>query len=87
VLFRSAYEKNTLITDVDAANAIDDVIVFHAGTALGSDKSLRAIGGRVLNVTAIGATRAAAADSAYAGVDAINWPGGFFRRDIARPAD
>ncbi|HWA01768.1 MAG TPA: phosphoribosylglycinamide synthetase C domain-containing protein, partial [Caulobacterales bacterium] len=43
---------------------------------------LRASGGRVLNVTAVGDTLAQAAASAYAAVDRIDWPGGFCRRDI-----
>jgi len=85
--YPGSYEKDTPIAGVDAANALDDVTVFQAGTALGPDRSLRAIGGRVLNVSAIGATCDAAADLAYAGVAAIDWPGGFFRRDIARRAN
>ena len=59
----------------------DDVKVFHAGTVLdGGD--LKAAGGRVLNVCARGATLAEARTKAYAAVDAIDWPGGFCRRDI-----
>jgi phosphoribosylamine--glycine ligase len=56
-------------------------MVFHAGTAL-RDGSIIASGGRVLNVTARGATLREAHDAAYAMVDAIDWPGGFCRRDI-----
>ncbi len=44
--------------------------------------SLLADGGRVLNVTGLGATLAEAQARAYAAVDAIDWPGGFCRRDI-----
>jgi phosphoribosylamine---glycine ligase len=58
------------------------VKVFHAGTALGENGALIASGGRVLNVTAIGETVAAAQAAAYAGVDAIDFPTGFCRRDI-----
>jgi phosphoribosylamine--glycine ligase len=56
--------------------------VFHAGTTRAEDGSLRAIGGRVLNVTALGKTVAQAQANAYAGVDRIEWPQGFCRRDI-----
>ncbi len=56
--------------------------VFHAGTALGIDGVLTAKGGRVLNVTARGASVRAAQAGAYAGVDAIRFPEGFCRRDI-----
>jgi phosphoribosylamine--glycine ligase len=43
---------------------------------------LLAAGGRVLNVTALAGTVAQAQAKAYAAVDAIDWPGGFCRRDI-----
>ncbi|MBK6708380.1 MAG: phosphoribosylamine--glycine ligase [Sphingomonadales bacterium] len=55
--------------------------IFHAGTAM-NDGQLVANGGRVLNVTAIGATVTEAQASAYAAVDAIDFPTGFCRRDI-----
>jgi phosphoribosylamine---glycine ligase len=54
---------------------------FHAGTARKAG-ALIANGGRVLNVTALGATVAEAQAKAYAGVDAIDFPSGFCRRDI-----
>ena len=56
-------------------------MVFHAGTALKDGKVL-ATGGRVLNVTARGATLKEAQERAYAMVDRIDWPEGFCRRDI-----
>jgi phosphoribosylamine--glycine ligase len=74
------YEKGTPIAGLDGIGD-DDVTVFHAGTAL-SDGRLVATGGRVLAVTARGATVAEARDRAYAAVDRIDWPGGFCRRDI-----
>jgi phosphoribosylamine---glycine ligase len=58
-----------------------DVEVFHAGTALDGE-FLVANGGRVLNVTALGATPREAQKKAYAAVDKIDWPEGFCRRDI-----
>jgi phosphoribosylamine--glycine ligase len=60
-----------------------DVIVFQAGTSRGNDGSLRAAGGRVLNICARGKTLQAARDKAYAAINDIDWPGGFYRRDIA----
>ncbi|MBX3570187.1 MAG: phosphoribosylamine--glycine ligase [Rhizobiaceae bacterium] len=63
----------------------DGVEVFHAGTAL-RDGRLVANGGRVLNVTATGKTVTEAQACAYAGVDAIDWPEGFCRRDIGARA-
>jgi len=76
------YQKGTVINGVDDANAMDDVTVFHAGTALGDDGQLVANGGRVLGVTALGDTVADAQKRAYEAVDAIDWPEGFCRRDI-----
>ena len=55
--------------------------IFHAGTRL-AEGALVSNGGRVLNVTARAATLAEARDRAYATLDAIDWPGGFARRDI-----
>ena len=59
-----------------------DVTVFHAGTTRAEDGSLRAAGGRVLNVCARGATLQEARDKAYAAIANIDWPGGFYRSDI-----
>jgi phosphoribosylamine--glycine ligase len=55
--------------------------VFHAGTAL-KDGALVANGGRVLNVTAMGASVTEAQRIAYAAVDKVSFPSGFCRRDI-----
>ncbi|WP_374534240.1 phosphoribosylamine--glycine ligase [Phenylobacterium sp.] len=59
-----------------------DVVVFHAGASRDEDGTLRASGGRVLNVCARGATLQEARDKAYAAVARIDWPGGFHRTDI-----
>ena len=72
----------SIIRGVPEASAMADVEIFHAGTRRDEDGLLRAAGGRVLNVTATGANLAAAINQAYAAVDAIDWPGGFCRRDI-----
>lgn len=73
--------KGTEISGLAAAQAVDGVEVFHAGTVRDGDRIL-ANGGRVLNVTARGRTVAEAQARAYAAVDAIDWPQGFCRRDI-----
>ncbi|HEY9233557.1 MULTISPECIES: phosphoribosylamine--glycine ligase [Phenylobacterium] len=59
-----------------------EVVVFHAGTSRDADGTLRAAGGRVLNVCARGATLQEARDKAYAAIERIDWPGGFHRTDI-----
>lgn len=76
------YEKGTEIRNVDAADAMNQVTVFHAGTKRDAEGRLLANGGRVLNVTARGDSYREAIDRAYQAVDAIDWPGGFCRRDI-----
>ncbi|MBB5517399.1 phosphoribosylamine--glycine ligase [Amphiplicatus metriothermophilus] len=80
--YPGAYEKGSRIRGVEAANRLPGVVVFHAGTEE-RDGALIAAGGRVLNVTATGATIREAVERAYAGVDAVDWPEGFCRRDIA----
>ena len=80
--YPGAYEKNTQIKGLDALGDAEQVTVFHAGTQIAPDGTLRAIGGRVLNVTARGKTVEQARANAYAAIDAIDWPQGFCRRDI-----
>ena len=79
--YPGAYEKGTPIGGIDAAQALEGVKVFHAGTATRGGR-LTAAGGRVLGVTALGPTIAEAQKRAYAAVAAIDWPGGFHRSDI-----
>ncbi|HVI04630.1 MAG TPA: phosphoribosylamine--glycine ligase, partial [Sphingomicrobium sp.] len=69
------------IRSIDAAEQVEGVTVFHAGTALGPE-GLVAKGGRVLAVTATGDTFAAARARAYRAVDQIDFTDGFHRRDI-----
>jgi phosphoribosylamine--glycine ligase len=73
--------KGTLIGDLAAASAMPGCQIFHAGTRQDGARLL-AEGGRVLTVTALGPSAAEAQARAYAAVDAIDWPGGFCRRDI-----
>ena len=80
--YPGSYAKGALVKGVAAANALPGVTVFHAGTDVDSEGALIAVGGRVLNVTASGDTLREAVDRAYAGVEAIDWPQGFCRRDI-----
>jgi phosphoribosylamine--glycine ligase len=70
-------------SEIVGAAAIDteELHVFHAGTRRDGERLLAA-GGRVLNVTALGANLKEAQSRAYAGVDRIDWPEGFCRRDI-----
>src|SRR5688572_12844530 len=75
------YAKGSEIRGLDAAQAVEGVEVFHAGTARDGGR-LVATGGRVLNITARGSTLAEARERAYAAVNKVDWPGGFCRSDI-----
>jgi phosphoribosylamine--glycine ligase len=79
--YPGAYAKGTEIKGLEEAGADPAVQVFHAGTRREGARIL-ADGGRVLGVTARGKDIREARARAYAAVDKINWPGGFFRRDI-----
>ena len=79
--YPGAYDKGSVIGGLDTVAEDSAHMVFHAGTTE-RDGQIVANGGRVLNVTARGASLAEARDRAYAMVDAIDWPEGFCRRDI-----
>jgi len=79
--YPGSYEKGSVIGNLDGAGASDDVKIFHAGTARDGE-TITAIGGRVLNVTGMGPDVQAARDAAYGAVEKVDWPQGFYRRDI-----
>ena len=79
--YPGSYKKGSEIKGLDAAENIEGVTIFHAGTRSDDDRLL-ASGGRVLNVTAEGANLAEARARAYRAIDLIDWPEGFCRRDI-----
>ena len=80
--YPGAYPKGSEIRGLDAAEACEGVAVFHAGTREHEGRIL-ADGGRVLNITACGATIRDAVERAYRAADKIEWPEGYYRRDIA----
>lgn len=80
------YEKGKVILGIDEAEAVDDVIVFHAGTALNQDEELVTAGGRVLNVVALGKSFEEARGRCYDAVERINFEGKRFRTDIGAKA-
>jgi len=79
--YPGAYAKGSEIRGLEAMPEDSFHQCFHAGTTLEEGRIL-ATGGRVLNLTARGATLAQARERAYAMVDAVDWPEGFCRRDI-----
>jgi phosphoribosylamine--glycine ligase len=83
--YPGAYEKGVEITGLEKAAALPGVMVFHSGTARRNGKVVTD-GGRVLGVTGLGASVAAAIDRAYAGVRDIYFEGAHYRHDIGARA-
>jgi phosphoribosylamine--glycine ligase len=81
-----AYETGKPITGLEAAAEDPNVVVFHAGTRRAAGGGFETAGGRVLGVTARGASVREARDSAYAAADKIHFEGAHLRRDIASRA-
>ncbi len=79
------YEKGHEITGIADAEALGEVKVFHAGTAM-VDGKLVNDGGRVLGITALGDTIADAQKLAYQAVEKITWQDCYYRTDIASKA-
>jgi len=79
--YPSSYKEGSEIKGLNTLPEDSSNMAFHAGTTE-VDGKITATGGRVLNVTARGASLQEARDRAYAMVDAIDWPEGFCRRDI-----
>ncbi|MDD5011169.1 MAG: phosphoribosylamine--glycine ligase [Phycisphaerae bacterium] len=79
------YEKGKVITGLEDAESIRDVVVFHAGTAQKNGQIVTA-GGRVLGVTALGDKIADAKAKAYQAVEKIKFEKAYFRNDIADKA-
>jgi len=79
------YEKGREISGLEKAAAHQQVMVFHSGTALKNNKVVTD-GGRVLGVTGLGSSVAAAIDHAYAAVRDISFDGAHYRKDIGARA-
>jgi phosphoribosylamine--glycine ligase len=79
------YRKGDEISGLEQASKVDDLYVFHAGTAA-KEGACVTNGGRVLGVTALGTTVKDAISAAYQGVSQISWPGVQYRTDIGKKA-
>ncbi|MFA7384134.1 MAG: phosphoribosylamine--glycine ligase [Desulfurivibrionaceae bacterium] len=79
------YENGKAIQGLAKAGEHEDVVVFHAGTAL-QGETVVTNGGRVLGVTAIGETLQEAIAKAYGATEEISWDGCYYRKDIGRKA-
>jgi phosphoribosylamine---glycine ligase len=83
--YPGSYGKGSVIRGLDAAGALEDVEIFHAGTKAEGGEII-ANGGRVLGICGTGNTVVEAQQRAYAAVDKIDWAEGFCRRDIGHLA-
>ena len=83
--YPGSYQKGIVINGLDAAAAVADAYVFHAGTAQKGAKTVT-VGGRVLGVTAWGDTLQSALDKAYAAAEKISFAGAHYRKDIGQKA-
>jgi len=82
--YPAAYEKGKAIRGLDRVEG-DDVLVFHAGTALSSGQVVTS-GGRVLSVVGLGDSLQQAVDRAYLAAQSISFDGMYYRKDIAHRA-
>ncbi|MBV6632267.1 MAG: phosphoribosylamine--glycine ligase [Alphaproteobacteria bacterium] len=80
--YPGSYHKLTEIRNIERALEHEGVQVFHAGTTRDDMGRLMSNGGRVLNLVASGATIKDAQRLAYVAIEDIDWPNGFYRRDI-----
>ncbi len=79
------YRKGMVIKGLNDVQSLNNVEVFHAGTAL-KDNQVVTSGGRVLGVTALGNTISDAINNAYNAVSRIHWEGAYYRSDIGKKA-
>ena len=78
--YPGSYAKGKVITGLDKVD--DDIVVFHAGTKFDEEGRIVTSGGRVLGVTATGATHDEARAKAYANAERIEFEGAYMRKDI-----
>ena len=79
--YPETYPKGMEITGIETANALDDVMVFQAGTKFDNGKIL-SNGGRILCISALGDTLQAAKDLSYKALAHIHMENAYYRRDI-----
>ena len=83
--YPGSFEKETVINGIDNLENTDTFQIFHAATAI-KDKKIIATGGRVLSVTAKNASLGKALSKIYDSIHLIDWPEGYYRKDIGKKA-
>lgn len=84
--YPASYEKGRVIKGLDSLKGRDDVFVFHSGTSRNDKGDIITSGGRVLGVTALGSDIKSAKENAYRAVEAIDFEGMQYRKDIGDKA-
>ena len=79
--YPNAFQKKVEIKNLKKIEIKAGEYLFHAGTTKENEKEY-AIGGRVLNFVSLSDNFALARKSVIKNIDKLNWPGGFYRRDI-----
>ena len=85
--YPGSYEKGKVITGLEKFDGADEYYCFHAGTALRDDNETVTSGGRVLGVTALGATLKEARANAYKACEWVSFDGQYMRHDIGKAID
>lgn len=83
--YPESYEKGKKITFGDVVES-DTLLLYHAGTKIGSGGEILTSGGRVLGVTATGLNLSDAIKNAYISAEKITFEGSFYRHDIGKKA-
>ncbi|MDO8281099.1 MAG: phosphoribosylamine--glycine ligase [Thermodesulfovibrionia bacterium] len=84
--YPDSYVKGRVINGLDSLKGRDDVFVFHSGTSRNDKGDIITSGGRVLGVTALGSDIQSAKENAYRAVEAIDFEGMHYRKDIGDKA-
>ena len=83
--YPGSYQKGLPIEGLEEAESMEDVHIFHSGTAMEDDRVVTA-GGRVLSITALGRTIEEAKKRCYGAVECVSWEGVHYRKDIGDKA-
>jgi len=80
------YEKGKIISGIDEADKLPDIIVFHAGTKIDENNNLITNGGRVLGISAVSGKLEEALEKTYKAIEKISFEGMYYRKDIGKKA-
>lgn len=80
--YPASYARGEVISGLQDTYQVEDLTVFHSGTARNETQDFISNGGRVLSVTATGIDLREARGKVYRALRMIDWPGGFYREDI-----